>query len=199
LVQLGRTAKAHYIWIDGLPEEFQSRVGNVFDGGFELPPSDSGFGWRFGKVMGAEIRLEHAGGVEGQSALMVEFRNRRVPFQHVQQMLALPVGNYTLSGRVRLDDLRNERGLRWFIVCAAGNNVLLESEKFSGRRTWGEFSQDFQVPSGGCSAQWLKLRLDARIPAEQLAGGRAWFDSLRIVRERQTVDGNADAPEQSKK
>ncbi len=182
LVAQGRVAKAHYLWIDGLPEEQRTRVGNVFDGGFELPPSDGGFGWRIGRVPGAIIRLQSGGGVEGQNALVVEFQNRRVPFNHVRQLLALPPGDYRLIGRARLDDLRSERGLKWIVACSNGATPLIESEKFSGRRVWTHFSAEFTVPDGGCPAQWLELRIDARSAAEQWVGGRAWFDSLRIAR-----------------
>lgn len=182
LVQQDRVTKAHYLWIDGLPVEHRQQIGNVFDGGFELPTSNGGFGWRLGRVPGASIRLQGGGGVEGMQALMVEFQNRRVPFQHVQQMLALPPGDYRLSGRARLDDIRSERGLRWTITCAKGGAVLAETERFSGRRTWSPFHMDFMVPAEKCAAQILLLRLDARIPAEQWIGGRAWFDGLRVIR-----------------
>ncbi|MGQ0800773.1 MAG: tetratricopeptide repeat protein [Pseudomarimonas sp.] len=178
-----QVTKAHWLWVDGLPAEQRTRIGNVFDGGFELPTSGGGFGWQWGKVAGASIRAQGGTGVEGQNALVVEFRNRRVAFAHVQQRLALPPGNYSLQGRVRLDDLRNERGLKWVISCWANPAVFIaESEKLTGRKSWSDFAADFVVPAEGCRSQTLLLRLDARVPAEQWVGGRAWFDGLKIVR-----------------
>ena len=46
-------------------------------------------------------------------ALRVAFEDRRVPFAHVRQLLALGPGRYTLSGRARPDNLRTDRGLVW--------------------------------------------------------------------------------------
>jgi len=189
LVALGRVSKAHFLWIDGLPSDMASKIGNVFDGGFELPPSGGSFGWRFGRVAGAGIRQQHGGGVEGEQALLVEFRDRRVAFDHVSQLLALPAGAYRLSGRVRLDDLRNERGLVWALSCDRTQTALAQTERFSGRRQWEDFAVEFNVPAEGCSAQWLRLRLDARVAGEQMIGGRAWFDALKIVRRRGDVVG----------
>ena len=104
-----------------------------------------------------------------------------MPFEHVQQQLALPAGRYTLSGRVRVDNLRNERGLRWRLSCA-NNAELATTAAFSGTSDWHEFGLELDVPKLDCATQTLQLRLDARIRPEQLIGGRIWFDDLRIVR-----------------
>ncbi len=182
-----QATKAHWLWVDGLPVEQRSRIGNVFDGGFELPTSGGGFGWQWGRVAGASIRTQGGTGVEGQNALVVEFRNRRVAFEHVQQRLALPAGTYRLQGRVRLDDLRNERGLKWVIHCQSNPSVpIAETDKLAGRLSWSEFAVDFVVPGESCRSQRLVLRLDARVPAEQWVGGRAWFDALKIIRTSET-------------
>jgi len=194
LIQQGRASKAQYIWIDGLPDEHRQQVGNVFDGGFELQASDGGFGWRVGRVPGALIRQQGGAGVGGQQALMIEFQNRRVPFQHVQQMIALPPGRYRLHGRARMDDLRNDRGLVWSLSCSPGKQQLADSERFNGRRSWTPFAVDFEIPREGCGSQLLRLRLDARVPAEQWVGGRAWFDDLRIARRSQNNGIDANSP-----
>jgi hypothetical protein len=101
----------------------------------------------------------------------------------VQQTLALPPGTYRLLGRVRLDDLSNDRGLKWSVQCSSRNRLIGETQKFSGRSEWIDFSTTFEVPTEVCPSQVLRLRLDARVPAEQWIGGRAWFDKLRILRE----------------
>lgn len=204
LITQGRAAKAQYLWIEGLPEAQRQQVGNVFDGGFELPASNGGFGWRIGRVAGALIRQQVGTGVGGQQALVIEFQNRRVPFDHVQQLLALPSGSYRLAGRARLDDLRNDRGLQWVLGCTPDRIELMTSERFNGRRGWTNFSLNFEVPVEGCRTQLLRLRLDARVPAEQWVGGRAWFDDLRIVRRSPdaeespngaAAEGRSDLPE----
>lgn len=180
LLREGQAGQAQFLWIDGLPKSRRALVGNVFDGGFEWPADNTGFGWRVGRVPGASIRFDMAQGAGGRQALIVDFHDRRVPFAHLQQRLALPPGRFLLQGRVRLDGLRNERGLVWQVQCANGL-LLTRSDRFFGSAGWREFAAAFERPSADCAAQTLLLRLDARIAPEQMIGGRVLFDDLRIV------------------
>lgn len=182
LIREGMVVQAHLLWVEGLPPERREVVGNVYDGGFELSPDNAGFGWHFGRIPGAIIRQQGGNGVEGRQALVVEFQHRNVPFQHVRQTLALPAGNYLLSGQVRLDDLRTDRGLVWLLRCAGGRE-LARTGPFSGRSSWREFEVGFTVPEEGCAAQQLTLTLPARVKREQWIGGRAWFDAMGIRRQ----------------
>ena len=179
----GRWSQAYLSWVLALPADKQSELGNVFNGGFEREPSNSGFDWRFGRVPGAYIERLSTSGAGGDFALRVSFEERRVPFNHVRQLLALPPGRYRLSGRARPEGLRSERGLVWSVQCADDNKQLAASEPISGQSPWKTFSVPFELPADRCGGQWLRLGVPARIPAEQRIGGRAWFDDLQIVRE----------------
>ncbi len=181
LLQEGRIDEAYFLWIDALPAERRASIGNVYDGGFEFDASSGGvFDWQFRAVPGAAISRAQTRGMEGEQALLIEFFDRRVPFAHVQQRLALPSGDYVLGGRVRSEDLRNERGLRWRLLC--GPDLMASSEAFRGSSEWRDFQVAFTVPTRACAGQTLQLHLDARIRPEQLIGGRVWFDALRIRR-----------------
>jgi len=171
---------AYLTWVRSLPAHDRQFVGNIYNGGFEQQPSNFGFDWRFERVGGAQISRSQVNGSVGDLALRVGFEGRRVPFQHVRQMLALAPGSYRFQGRVRLDDLRSERGLVWTLSCVEDSRTLAESEPMSGRSDWREFRIELIVPDQGCGGQWLTLRLPARIKAEQLIGGVAWFDGLKI-------------------
>jgi hypothetical protein len=181
-----RWGQAYLTWVSQLPPERLNGLGNLFNGGFEWEPGQGGFDWRFGRVAGVRIARADGPGVIGQAALKVSFTDRRVPFDHVRQLLALPPGSYRLSGRARAETLRTERGLVWTLACAnARPPALAETAPLMGNRDWAPFEVDFVVPAEGCSGQWLTLRLPARIPAEQRIGGTAWFDDLRISRNRE--------------
>ena len=179
-----RWPQAYLVWVNQLPPERLARLGNVFNGGFEWEPGQGGFDWRFDRMVGARVDRLPTDGAEGRLALRVAYEDRRVPFAHVRQRLALPPGPYRLSGQARPDGLRTERGLVWTLTCASGGAPLGETEPLRGGSTWRPFEADFVVPAHGCGGQWLTLRLPARIPAEQRIGGRAWFDALKITRQR---------------
>lgn len=181
LVRSGRWYRAYPVWVENLAEADRLALTNVVDGGFEREPEQSGFGWRFDHVPGAEVRREADEPGHGR-ALRVDFEERRVPFHHVRQLLMLTPGHYRLSGRVRPDGLRSERGLQWSVTCPEPPSPrLAESERFQGRGPWRAFATDFDVPAG-CGVQWLTLAIAARIPAETQIGGTIWFDDLAIER-----------------
>jgi tetratricopeptide (TPR) repeat protein len=181
----GAWGRAYLVWVSQLPPDRLVGLGNVFNGSFEWEPGEGGFDWRFGRIAGARIGRLATEGADGRLALRVSFEDRRVPFSHVRQLLALAPGNYRLSGRARPDALRTERGLVWTVTCADGGQFLGETDPLRGNGAWRAFQADFAVPAEGCAAQWLVLRLPARIPAEQRIGGRAWFDALKISRIRE--------------
>lgn len=183
LMQEKRFGEAQFLWIESLTAERREYLGNVFDGGFELPAENSGFGWYFRQVAGATIHQDAGIGIKGQRALVIDFHDRRVPFAHVTQRLALPAGHYLLEGRVRVDGVRNERGLLWSLRCDDGR-VIADTERFMGSSPWHDFGVEFERPAEGCEGQSLLLRLDARIAPEQMIGGRIWFDQLRIKSHR---------------
>ena len=180
LIKRGQWSSAYLSWVESLSPTASKRIGNVYNGSFELEPSQMGFDWRFGTVPGARVSRAQVTGSDGQYALRVEFEDRRVPFRHVRQLLALSPGQYRLQGRDRTDDLRGERGLVWTLTCAETDQPIAETEPTRGRHDWRSFDLDFVVPAEQCGGQWLTLRIPARIPAEQRVGGVAWFDDLSI-------------------
>ena len=181
LIREQRWAVAYPLWVETLAPEQRQRIGNVFDGDFAWAPTNSGFGWRIARVPGAEADLR---GLPGERYLHIRFANRRVPFRHVSQLLALPPGDYELRGRLRMDALHNERGLQWTLTCAEGQGERIgETDRWSGSAPWRDFHATFTVPPTGCGAQWLRLVLAARIPAEQQVSGTIDFAHLRIERE----------------
>lgn len=183
----GLWGQAYLTWVSQLPPERLAGLGNVYNGSFEWAPGQGGFDWRIGRIAGARIDRLPTEGATDRLALRVAFEDRRVPFAHVRQLLALGPGRYTLTGRARPDNLRSERGLVWTITCASGGPALGETAPLRGNGPWREFEAGFTVPAENCGAQWLVLRLPARIPAEQRIGGHMWFDALKISRVRGSI------------
>ncbi len=171
-------------WLNGLDVRQQQGLGNLYNGGFELPVSNLGFGWHMPRVRGARIETIETYGTRGGKALHVVFDGRRVRFRHVFQYLYLEPGMYQFKGRVRSQDLQAERGLRWVIRCQAprGLSLLTEVRSFIGTNDWQVFSNSFRVPNKNCKAQILRLELEARAALEFIVDGSIWFDDLTIVR-----------------
>ena len=177
---------AYAAWVESLPVAQQRHLDNIFDGDFQEVPTDRGFDWRIGSVPGVEIATGPLADGPG-TALRLHFLGQRVPlWGQVAQLLQLAPGRYRIGGRVRLEDLENDRGLQWVLSCAGSGTVLGTSARLHGSAPWRPFAFEAVVPTAGtgCGAQWLSLHLAYRIPAESWTRGRAAFTGLRADRLR---------------
>ena len=176
-----RWLEAYLVWLSGLDERRQSGLGHLYNGSFDLPITNAGFDWRATSPRGAIVETIETYNTRGGKALHVSFNGERVRFQHLYQYLYLEPGHYQLQGRVRVDSLRAERGLRWRLRCADAKIPLLaESEPFVGSDDWRTFKTGFTVPDQDCPLQLLRLELDGRVELEFEAQGDVWFDDLSI-------------------
>lgn len=179
----GRWLEAYLAWLSGLDERRQQGLGNLYNGGFELPVTGMGFDWRTTPPRGVTVETVDSYGTRGGRALHVAFDGQRVRFQHVYQPLYLEPGRYQLRGRVRPDGLSLERGLRWVVRCNKTDaRPLAESESFAGKDDWRLFTLDFTVPEMDCPVQLLRLELEERAGSDLGVEGGVWFDDLAINR-----------------
>ena len=177
-----RVDMALSIWLASLPGEKLSNLPLLYNGDFELPVNDAPFNWTVSNPSGATVQIADIPGGMGSKGLSIEFANRRAEFQHVQQTVALTPGRYRLSGRYKSDDFRNSRGMVWRIFCGyAAPRMIAETPRLmNDAPAWQAFDVSFEVPATQCASQLVRLDLAARIPVEQMASGRIWFDKLAI-------------------
>jgi tetratricopeptide (TPR) repeat protein len=179
--------QAFLAWADELSPAQLAALSAPTDGGFEdAAPTGSPFEWSIGRVVGVEAGAVPEPDRKGR-ALRVEFQGRRSAFRDVRQLLLLPPGReYQLNWSSQLLNLETARGLHWTITCADGSGgQILATPPASGTSAWKHYAASFVVPAD-CPAQWLVLELDARIAAETLAMGTAWFDDVRVVASPET-------------
>jgi len=117
LIRTGGYVDAYFIWLNGIPPDDLTALGNVFDGSFEGVPTNEGFGWRVANDNGLMTTFESIYGQIGNKALHVSFLegiHRRVL---VSQYLMLDPGSYRLSGKSRIENLSAGKGIFWSIQC----------------------------------------------------------------------------------
>lgn len=178
-----RFEQAYLTWANLLPESQRKKLGNVFDGGFELAPEDhSGpFSWRSGSPNGSLVLWTETRGTVGESSYSVQFEGGRTPFADLSQTLVLPPGDWLLQWRAKAENLDSPRGLVWRIQCLpAGRNNLADSAAMSGSFDWREHELAFTVPPE-CRGQTMTLMIPARIPSETQISGSLWLDEVRIL------------------
>ncbi len=175
-------AEAYLVWINGLDAREREYLGSVFDGGFELPPANAGFGWHFPEDKAWVIRRKHTYGAEGEKALHIYYKGQNTPQKQVYQPLLLSKGRYAMSLRTRVDRLRIQGGLKWVARCAGGDTRLLgETALLVGASDWETQQFTFEVPDDkACTGQLLRLEIVGKNGDEHIVEGELWFDRLSI-------------------
>jgi hypothetical protein len=180
----GNITEAYLVWVNGLSREERRHLGLVYNGSFELEPSNAGFDWYLNRSERATIRTGSTFGVSGEKALHLLFKNHEGRFRHVVQPLFLDPGHYRVTGRVRTDSLETRGGLKWVVRCRSPQGEGFgESGRFLGSNEWREFSFEIQVPET-CNEQEIRLQSSGERLFEHKMTGGAWFDSLAISRIR---------------
>jgi len=192
LIKDGNFELAYQTWQATLPPPQRADKSYPFNRDFEFPVDGLPFNWSLESVPGAEVRIVSSADSGKKPMLLIEFSGARVPFANVKQLLLLPAGDYSFSGRVKTADLRTSRGLWWRVFCANGATTLANTELVSGTMPWTDFTVNFQVPAADCGAQWLQLELPARIDPEMKIEGQVWYQDVRIT--PKTPISSASAP-----
>lgn len=180
LVQHGFYNLAYYTWLQFLAPEALQHVGLLYDGNFATSPSGSLFDWQITQGSGVSVDIEPTDG--GQHALTVDFLYGRVDYHSVNELVMLAPGNYRFQGQYK-GELIGPRGLKWRVACAEDNAAIAESPMIGGGvPKWTELNFTFTVPATKCTAQYIRLDLDARMASEQLVTGSMMFTALTIAR-----------------
>ncbi|OOZ78823.1 hypothetical protein BOW50_05520 [Solemya velum gill symbiont] len=124
-------SSAYLNWIGGLSMEQKGQLGNIYNGGFELPISNHGFGWHFvdAEWFGLELKQERAS--VGEQSMRLQFGGIKKPFRNnLYQPMFLMAGEYEFSGAVKSVGLETSGGLRWRVRCIDQQKQYLgESER----------------------------------------------------------------------
>ena len=183
LLEEGEWAEAFLVWVNGLNEEQRKQLGGLYNGGFEMPLSNEGFGWRVTiRKKLVNIRRQSSYGIQGDKALHLIFRGGEFHFRHLHQLLFRRPGIHEFNGTYRVDRLRGRGGLKWRVYCAGDPSRLLgESKVMLGLGEWEPVSFRFTVPEEPeCAAQILRLESTGRSSYDHKLAGDIWLDGLSV-------------------
>lgn len=178
LIAQGRWGEAYARWAGAIART-GARLPPVFNGDFELSPSNAGFDWRLRRVPGVLLEFVPAAGANGTAAYL-RFIDRRVPHAGLEQALMLGPGRYRLQVRIRAQALRNELGLQWVVDCAGNAGRIALGDGLEGSFAWRTIQSEFTVPPTDCPGQWLRLVNPVADGAAQRVVGELWVDDVKI-------------------
>lgn len=191
LIGLGRFAEAHRVWREALAAtlglEFRAFRDDVFDGGFELPLSNGGFGWRAAGSPQREFTECPAPRFRGLRSLRIDFdgtENLAGPFLRQSIWLEKP-GTYWLEYAILTENLTSDQGVYWRIDSVAAGPPRIElarGPKHLEEGDWRLVSVPFEVPAAGTLIE-LTCQRDRSRKIDPYLGGRLWLDSISLRRE----------------
>ena len=120
---------AYYTWLQFMPAEQLNKVGNLFNGSFEIVPSGLPFDWAWTDKSGAMIQMCVRPDQKGSMDLNIELGPGRVDFPGFTQLIMLSPGNYHFQGGYK-SALVGQRGLEWRITCAGGEGGALGASRW---------------------------------------------------------------------
>ena len=172
----GLWVEAYFVWFNALTDTQRDAIGGIYNGQFDLPIANLGFGWRFQPFK--SISVERV--VDDNNAIVrLTFRGQQAGYRHFYQPLLLKPGRYRLQGQVRTEQLQPETaGLAWIVSCPDSQKQLVQSEIFNGTHDWQPFQLDFTVPAAGCQTQILRLAVQGLTTEELETRGVIEFDNL---------------------
>ena len=176
---------AHLAWQQFLSAEQRTKVGFLFNGRFDTPPSGVPFDWTIKTGSGATVEFVTTG-ADSQRGLHLEFGNGQIEFGGVAQRLVLAPGAYRLKGQYVVNMI-GRRGLKWRVACIQ-KPPLAESEMAIGTTSKPKtFEFAFEVPTD-CPAQQIRLDLDARSASERIVSGSITYNNLQIISSKKSAD-----------
>lgn len=152
----------------------------IQDGDFSGPPPPAPFAWSMDPAPGLIAAVSADGDPDHGNALRVQYSGLASEVVAYQLLLLTP-GAYTLQGRFRMDQGVGRLPLAWTVTCLeSGQSIAsapIDAPAELNPANWLPFDTTIQVPSAGCSAQWLRL---ITRPADRRMTLIAWFDDLKM-------------------
>jgi len=183
LIKDGRFADAYQSWRETLPPQQRLREAYPYNGDFAAPIDGLPFNWVLQPTPGMDIQVVTSLGEPESRALQFQFSGTRLGVFTVGQLMLLPPGEYRLTGKVRAEALRTQRGLRWQVSCTESpQNTLALTSLVANATPWTTFSADFTVPAKDCAGQRLNLEIPSRTASEREIEGQIWYENMQIVR-----------------
>ncbi len=151
----------------------------IYNGTFSQSPVNSGFGWRFYKIAGAELVLPSS---QNKNEVHLKFNGtENINYYHIRQVVALSSEHsYELSGQIRSRGITTEQkpfidvvGLHCSMVATQTNMVPADQE-------WTPFSLTFTVPEQ-CEAVQIRVRRKPSTNIDNLINGDLWLSDFSMT------------------
>lgn len=137
------------------------------------------FQWRLAAAPGVSAQIIEDDLGRNGGALRVDHDGRRASVL-AEQLMVLDPGQHVLTGEWRFETPSDGGNVGWTVLCAeTGRPIGTRPVEGTGavEPGWRSWSLTLNVPSSGCSAQWLRLEAAAGDSSDRTV---IWYDNLRM-------------------
>lgn len=177
LVNAGDFTTAERVWQQSL-----GATSGIYNGGFEHPLFNGGFGWRFHKGKGFTIDRDADHVYDGNYSLLITFAGtHNVNFHHLYQIVVVQPGKtYLLRGVWSGYHVTTRSGV-YVDVHTVGSKQSINArlDPRFGSWSWQPFSMHITMPD---DVHLLKIGVRRRVTdsLDRLIGGKVWFDDISL-------------------
>ena len=172
--------RAYFVWLDSLDPFALRKVGNIFDGDFDLEAKNLYFDWTLYPLVNSEIGIVARRNDPTNRALRLAFYNSTEMFANALQYLRLRSGSYLFTGQEAANGFKTVAGLKLFVFCVDSGALLGESIAFRDSAAWQNFSFEFKVPDEACQTQVLRIQSASPAVLDAKMDGEVLFDSFDV-------------------
>jgi tetratricopeptide (TPR) repeat protein len=155
----------------------------IFDGGFEAPIPNGGFGWRNSPIEGAAVSFDSRHAHGGTRSLVVRFDGKHnLDFANIVQFVSVaPLTSYRFLAYARTEGITTDSGPRIAIYDPLDREALsLETENLLGTSGWTEQELAFHT---GANTRLIVVQI-VRPPSrklDNLIAGTLWLDDFSLI------------------
>jgi hypothetical protein len=177
-------AKAVWKWVQG------GSTPGMADGGFEKPPLNQAFGWKFDQSPQVDIERSPLLPGSGSHSLHLRFRGTaNVSFHHVSQVVPVEPGQgYVLRFLRKSRNLTTDQGIFIQISGFQCRGLSVRSRPVTGSLPWGQEELRFVAPEG-CEAVLLQVRRGESHSFDSKISGDYWLDGVSLERDESFMRG----------
>ena len=183
LIQNARTEDARRVWKQALAAAGLPAGGSlVWDGGFEGPFTNGGFGWRQYNLAGVSFDFDTEKRHSGSRSLRVTFDgSANLDFQHVEQFVPVqPNTRYRFAAHLRTDGITTDSGVRFAIFPRGPGEKALLTPNLIGTQPWALDETEFTT---GPQTRLVEILL-RRMPSQKFDNriqGTVWVDDVLLT------------------
>ncbi len=185
LIDKGHFMRALAVWNEFLSFgslKFLHKSGQIWNGGFDLPPLERGFDWKIGKAKGVSIFLDGNVRRSGRYSLGASFDGTSNPdICLARQIVPVEAKHaYAVSGYLKTSGITSDSGIFFEIKGYKCRGLDKSSEPVTGTNPWEEKSVEFRVPPA-CRAVTVGIRRSSSTSLDNRIRGEIWADSIHMI------------------